>query len=107
MIKPNIKIIILILAILILVFMVLLASKTQQKSEIQKIHALVQKAQETGEKEPLIIVSENGFSQNEIKIKANSFISFYDKTTGITSSRKFDQNTELEINNYILKIYVE
>ena len=97
----------------------------QENKEIAKIHDLVQKAIETGEKEPLITISGTGFSQDEIKIKAQSFVSFYnsldkpvnlefsmfDKTKtlgpGVTSSIKLSESGEIRIGDKILKIYVE
>lgn len=93
----------------------------QKQEEIKKIQELVQKAIETGEKEPLITIDKNGFSQKEIKIKANSFISFYNATDkavileplsktidpGVTASMKFKESIEIKMRNKILKIYVE
>lgn len=97
----------------------LITPEQQKQQEIQKIQELVQKAIETGEKEPLITIDKNGFSQKEIKIKANSFISFYNSTDkdieinsriikpGVTASMKFKESMEIKMQNKILKIYVE
>lgn len=99
----------------------------QRKAEIKKVQTLVHKAQETAEKEPLITISENGFSEEEIKIKANSFMSFYNsgnsdiilkseyfkspKTirAGTTVSLKFKQSAEVKIkdSNQMFKIITE
>ena len=93
--------------------------QAKKQQEIKQIQELVQKAIETGEKEPLITISENGFSQEEIKIETNSFISFYNSTDqeieinsriikpGVTASMKFKESAELKLKNKILKIYVE
>lgn len=99
--------------------------KQQETQEIVKIYDLVQKAIETGEKEPLITISADGFSQDEIKIDAGQFISFYNsldkqadlefsmfdkiKTLGpgITSSVKFSSSGEVRIGDKVLEIYVE
>jgi len=93
--------------------------EAKKQQEIQKIQELVQKAIETGGKEPLITISKNGFSQEEIKIKASSFISFYNSTDkevelnsriikpGVTASMKFKESIEIKMQNKILKIYVE
>jgi len=128
---PRIKIIILlIIAVIVLVLVslwvvdyyfkpeFLVSPEKQKQEEIQKIQKLVQQAIETGEKEPLITISKDGFSQTEIKIKPNSFISFYNSTDkpvefdaykidpGVTASIKFKENTEIKLNNRVLKIYV-
>jgi len=96
-----------------------------KEQEIQKIQELVKAAQESGQKEPLITLSKDGFSHDEIKIKPNSFISFYNSTSeslilksdyfggekeiksGVTASIKFKQETEIKIGDKILKIYIE
>lgn len=98
--------------------------QTDQK-EIKAIHELVQRAIETGEKEPLITISADGFSQEEIKIKTDSFISFYNSTDQeislesealekpitiqpkVTSSIRFNQETEIKIGDKGLKVVVE
>lgn len=126
MIKLFKQIILPVIALILLVFLVLLfyqkppeKQEQQKQTEIQKIQKLVQEAQETGEKEPLITISENGFSQEKIKIQANSFISFYNSTNqeikilskiikpGVTSSMRFRENTEIKLDNLILKIIIK
>lgn len=124
MIKSNITIIIFIEAIVLLAIIGFFAADfvnlfQSKQTEIQQIQELAGQAQESGIKEPLITISQNGFSQEEIEIKANSFISFYNSTDkdieinsktikpGATSSMKFKENTEIKFKDKILKIILE